>query len=442
MSKFLKTLGIAAFIAVVITAGFVVYDFFQTRQIFPKNTYIGSADVSFLTEGQAIDKLKIQSIGEIFTPLLTLEASGESFAFSPDQLGVYILHNETVKKAFELTHHKNYIKDLKSRLSNDILVAPLYLGVHEEVLKSVLVGLAEAVRAQPRDASFLLVEDSGAYHIEDDEVGKELAVEKSIDLFKSNLAAGYKVIPLAVNFSFPKITAAALRAHPPAWRIAAYTTYYGSHDSPNRIHNIKLIASWINDTLLMPGDKFSVAEKIGDVTAARGFKEAFVIVGGELAPLLGGGACQTATTLYNTVSLADLKVTQRRNHSFYFNIYPLGRDAGVYPGQLDMQFENNTGHPILIKAVATNRRLSFRVYGTPTGKKVVFSSPRIWGRSSKGYVPMSLGAVIKYDIPFKTEVVRTVYDSTGKKIHEEAIHSFYKLYGEKSNVPIRRPEPR
>ena len=30
----------------------------------------------------------------------------------------------------------------------------------------------------------------------------------------------------------------------------------------------------------------------------------------------------------------------------------------------------------------------------------------------------------------------------GKKIKDEKIYSFYKLYGEKSNVPIARPESR
>jgi hypothetical protein len=97
----------------------------------------------------------------------------------------------------------------------------------------------------------------------------------------------------------------------------------------------------------------------------------------------------------------------------------------------------------LVKAVATNKKLSFRIYGTPTGKTVEFSAPRILGRSASGkMVPMSLGQVLAYDIPFKTFVSRTVYNKDGEKIKQEEIASFYKLYGDKTNVPIRRPEPR
>jgi len=159
--------------------------------------------------------------------------------------------------------------------------------------------------------------------------------------------------------------------------------------------------------------------------------------------MFGGGTCQIGTTLYNTVALADLKILQRRNHSFYFNIYPLGRDATVYPPQVDFKFMNDSGYPILIKAVATNKRLSFRIYGTPSEKKVEFSPAAVTGRSRSGnFVPMTLKQVIALDVPFKTLVTRTVYDKDGNKVKEEEVHSYYKLYGEKDNVPIARPEPR
>jgi vancomycin resistance protein YoaR len=194
--------------------------------------------------------------------------------------------------------------------------------------------------------------------------------------------------------------------------------------------------------MLMPGDAFSLADSIGDFTPERGFKEAFVIYGGVLVPQLGGRTCQIGTTLFNAISLADLELLQRQNHSFYFNIYPLGRDATVYPGQKDLKFRNNTGHPALIKAVATNRRLSFRVYGTPTGKSVKFSNPSVFILTEAGYKPATVRQVLDADRPFRTIVTRTVFDAAGKQIMEEKLISHYKLYGEKSNVPIARPEPR
>lgn len=434
-------IGLAALSAVAAGA-FVTYDYLSTREVFPPRTYISNVEVTGLTPAAAREKIGRLSLTQLYTPLITLEAGQDNYSFTPGQLGITVDYDETIKRAFELSHQPNYLNELKDRLTKGVLVSPLVLKIDEDQLKTLLAGLADTVFSTAKDATILFYENTGGYHIESEEIGRDLDVPKSADSFKRAIYEGKTSVPLIMSYLEPAVTEKLLRESPPVHRLAAYTTYYGTHDSPNRIHNIRLIASWLDDTLLLPGEKFKLAERIGDFTADRGFKEAFVILGGELVPQLGGGTCQIGTTLYNAVALADLKILQRRNHSFYFNIYPLGRDAAVYPGSVDVVFENDTGFPVLIKTVATNKRLSFRVYGTPTGKKVEFSDPAIVGLSEGRFVPMSLRRVINLDVPFKTMVVRTVYDAEGNKLKEEKIQSYYKLYGEKTNVPIRRPEPR
>lgn len=443
MRTFLKIIGVCAFSSALLSMSFVSYDYIKTRKAFPAKTFIGRIDVSGLNQDEAAAKLKSFPLSRVFTKLITMETDVARFSFPPEKLGIYILYRETVKNAFKLTHKDNYFKELQERITKGEYFTPLILGIDKDQLKAVLEALAPKVYSIPKDASITYYEDTGGYNIEAEDVGRELNIAKSIDALKGALYKGKKIVPLGIDYTSPRITEKELRAAPPAYRLGAYTTYYGSHDSPNRIHNIKLVASWIDGTLLLPGDTFSVAEALGEVTEEKGFKQAFVIVGGELVPLLGGGSCQIATTLYNTVAIADLKVLERRNHSFYFNIYPLGRDAGVYPGQLDFRFENDSSYPILIKTIATNKKLSFRIYGTSSGKEVNFSAAKILGKgSSGGYAPMSLKQVIDRDIPFKTSIKRTVFDEEGNLIKEEKIDSFYKLYGDKENVPIRRPEPR
>ena len=56
--------------------------------------------------------------------------------------------------------------------------------------------------------------------------------------------------------------------------------------------------------------------------------------------------------------------------------------------------------------------------------------------------PATVKEVLDADNPFKTTVTRSVFDAGGKLLKSETISSYYKLYGEKSNVPIARPEPR
>jgi vancomycin resistance protein YoaR len=294
------------------------------------------------------------------------------------------------------------------------------------------------------DASISLDEATGSFNIIPDRKGRKLNVEETLNTFRAIVRKNGRIYPLSiVIYAEADVTEEALRAHPPVYRLSAYTTYYGTHDSANRIHNIQLIANWINNTLLLPGEVFSLTELIGDFTVDKGFKEAFVIVGDELVPELGGGTCQIGTTLYNAAALADLKVHSRRNHSFYFNIYPLGRDATIYPGQADFKFENDTPYPVLIKAQATNRKLSFRLYGTPSGKFVRFSAPEIYLLDKEGvYRTASLKEVIQADRPFRIVIERKVFDKKGQLVASDIVRSYYKMYGDKTNVPIRRPEPR
>ena len=441
MKTLLKIVAIIALLSVLSVAGLISYDFFKVQKAFPVRTFIGKAEVSNLTKEEAIAKLKAMPLSEIYTPLITLEAEGALFSFKPEQLGLSLIEEKAVNNAFSITHRGSYFRRLRERILYGETIAPLMLGFSSRHFGSILSVLKQGIETNPQNASMALYEDTGEYNIEPEEIGRKINIKETYKNFAKAIRAGTPLIPIEIEYTYPKIREKPLRENPPVNLLAEYTTKYGSHDSPNRIHNIKLIASWADGALLMPGETFSAVDLIGVVSPSKGFREAYVIVGGELVPQLGGGACQVATTLYNTAMLADLKIIKRRNHSFYFSIYPLGRDAGIYPGQLDMVFENNTGYPVLIKTTATNKKLAFRIYGQPNGKKVAFSGASIVGRNSKGkYVPMTLKQVIRYNTSFKTFVNRTVKDGSGKVIDKETITSFYRLYGDGTNVPIRRRE--
>lgn len=440
-----KFLVILAILSALFAGSFVLYDYLKVKEKFPPKTLIGYVDVSGLSAQEAEQRVLNSRLSDIMLTPITFVNSKEAFTFSPQDLGIYILAPETISQAFELTHKGNYFKNLTERLEGRYRVFPGKFSFVEEKAREIIIEIAQQTNSPSVDAKVVIDEKTGGYHIYPESPGRKIIVDETLNTLKNALEKGDTTVRLSIDyFSQPRITEAMIRSAPPVHRLSAFTTYYGSHDSPNRIHNIKLIASWLDNTLLMPNEIMSLTEKIGDFTAERGFKEAFVILQGELVPQLGGGTCQIGTTLYNAIQYADIEVISRRNHSFYFNIYPLGRDATVYPGSADFKFKNNTGYPILIKAVANNKKLSFRIYGTKTGKDVDFSSPKIllYLTQEARFVPSTLRRVIATDAPFRTVVIRTVKNSSGEVIKEETIRSYYKLYGEKSNVPIRRKEPR
>jgi vancomycin resistance protein YoaR len=156
-------------------------------------------------------------------------------------------------------------------------------------------------------------------------------------------------------------------------RLTTFTTEMGPSSS-NRIHNVHLMADFIDGTIIRSGEVFSFNDVVGPRTAERGFLEGQMIVGGLVLPAIGGGVCQTATTLFNNAFEAGLPILERHNHNLYLSHYPLGRDATVSWGGPDLKFGNDLDHAILIKTSYTNSTLTFSFYGTPQSRRVVAST--------------------------------------------------------------------
>lgn len=114
--------------------------------------------------------------------------------------------------------------------------------------------------------------------------------------------------------------------------------------------NIGRAAELVNGTVLKPGETFSMNDTVGERTRANGFTEGFMIANGVFKEDLGGGVSQMATTLFNGMFFAGLEDVEHKPHSFYINRYPVGREATVAWGAIDLKFKNNTDHGVLIES--------------------------------------------------------------------------------------------
>ena len=170
-------------------------------------------------------------------------------------------------------------------------------------------------------------------------------------------SASDKPAPLDVTLTLiaakPAITSAMLGD---LRELGGYSTHFAMGD---RGSNIALATSHINGTLLAPGQIFSYNKVVGPRIESAGFRDAPVIVKGELVPGVGGGICQVSSTLYNAVLLSDLKIVHRAHHAFPVHYLPAGRDATVVDGAIDFQFQNNTPTPIYIAASSGGGHLAF-----------------------------------------------------------------------------------
>ena len=231
-------------------------------------------------------------------------------------------------------------------------------------------------------------------------------------------------------------------------QISTFTTDMGTSSS-NRIHNVQLMANYIDGTIVEPGDTFSFNDRVGPRTVERGFREGQMIIGSLLLPSIGGGVCQTATTLFNNAFELGLPILERRNHSFYISHYPMGRDAAVSWGGPDFAFRNDLKSAILIKTRYTDTTLTFSFYGTDPQRRVVAAT----GERTNWRAPETTYALDPYaprgsvrtvsgsnQSGFDVTVTRKVYER-GKLLRQDATTSNYiavgptAIYGPGRSIP-------
>ncbi len=143
--------------------------------------------------------------------------------------------------------------------------------------------------------------------------------------------------------------------------LGRYATAYT--EDLSRSENIKVATLRLTGIMLAPGEELSFNERVGPRHEELGYKQANVFIGDRIETGYGGGVCQVSTTLYNAALLANLEIVERHSHSMTVDYVPLGRDAAVSYGEVDLVIRNSTENYVLIMAEAVNGEVSFSVFG-------------------------------------------------------------------------------
>lgn len=221
-----------------------------------------------------------------------------------------------------------------------------------------------------RDAEYKLKD--GTVIIEKEMPG--IIVDKS--QVQAALSSNQNQVKLTVEIVQPKVTADELSAMLFRDVIGSYSSNFAS-SSAARASNVELAAKRINGYILMPGDVFSYDKTVGSRTAANGYKSAGVYIGNRVESGIGGGICQTSSTLYSAVLYANLEIVERTSHSLPVSYVPGGMDATIAEGSIDFRFRNNTEYPVKIVASAVNRKLVCEILGVKVpGQTVEISNYR------------------------------------------------------------------
>jgi vancomycin resistance protein YoaR len=217
----------------------------------------------------------------------------------------------------------------------------------------------------------------------------------------------------------------------------------------NRLNNVALAARFINETLLNPGETFSFNGLVGRRTEERGFLPAGAFVSGVLVDEIGGGICQTSSTLYVAALYANLTIIERKPHGLTVAYLPFGLDATIVWGQDDFRFRNNTDFPIRIETVTSGRTITARIIGTKLDdnyivlvSREISSTPfSVVEREDPDLLPGERVVLTDGSTGRVVETFKQHHDGDGNLLREEFIvRSTYRMQDRIILIPVAEPE--
>jgi vancomycin resistance protein YoaR len=249
------------------------------------------------------------------------------------------------------------------RISREGYELPLAVFLNKKIFAEKLLEITSEIGRPPQEASFQITPDDRVKVVPGRD-GLQVDTEDAYRQLVDALQAGRK--GPEIRFSLvqvkPRRTTEAVAAMGITGLLSSYTT---SFDPTNvgRTYNIRVAAAALDGLLVPPGQEVSFNDVVGPRSSEAGYKNAKVIVNNEFVDGIGGGVCQVSSTLYNAILLANLEVLERTNHSLPVGYVPVGRDATVVYGAIDLKFRNNTESYLYIRSAVKGSELTFKIYG-------------------------------------------------------------------------------
>lgn len=241
---------------------------------------------------------------------------------------------------------RDYVSALSMRAEGGVLV-PAF----DETALAGLVASATAGTVAPVDATISIID--GRPKVTKGKAGLSFDPPAVTAAFATVLPLpdGQRQVAVAATVARPAFSTLDAQALRIKEKVSEFTTYFPYADYRNV--NIGRAAELVNGTVLKPGETFSLNDTVGERTRENGFTDGFVISNGIFKEDLGGGVSQMATTTFNAMFFAGLEDIEHKPHSFYIDRYPVGREATVAWGAIDLRFRDDTDYGVLIDAHVT-----------------------------------------------------------------------------------------
>lgn len=262
------------------------------------------------------------------------------------------------------------------------------IGLKRDPLHQYLTKIAPPLKRYPQNPRFIFNDDTRQLEvIQNAVIGRELNIDESLQTIESKLITGDHTVTLAMTYTDPPVVDHSSGESLGITELVHAETsyYYGS--SSSRVQNIATAASKFHGLLIAPGETFSMAAAIGDITLDNGYAEALIIIGGQTIKGVGGGICQVSTTLFRTAFFAGFPIVERYAHAYRVYYYEktagnrinpklAGLDATVFVPLVDFKFTNDTPYWLLMETYVnpSTSSITWKFYSTSDGRSVDWTS--------------------------------------------------------------------
>lgn len=333
-------------------------------KIYP-NIKVNGVDLSGKTKQEAIEILKDGFQEKVNSKTINVKVDDKVFTLGYSDISPEFNIEETVDKALTIGKDSNFFSKkswIDGKQNEELL---LEFNYDEAKLEPFKTSIKDSVKKDSKNASISI--KNGQISITPEVDGAKINEDELNNKLKEVIDGNVnKDVELVVTTEIDKPAITKEQLSKINSKISTAQTNYASSGA-GRAANVELATKFCNGKLLMPGEVFSYNEVVGERSAARGFKDAAVFVGDRVEQGIGGGICQVSTTLYRAAMEANLRSTERYNHSMLPGYSLPGLDATVVWGVLDYKFKNNYDFPVYVEAYTSNRNVVFNIYGSKEG---------------------------------------------------------------------------
>lgn len=357
-----------AVVAVLGVTGFCLFQsgIFEPRETgvdftYDENTKVSGISIGGKTMLQAKELLESQKDSFIREVTLTVDTDGDITTLTQSD--------------FEYTYD---IEEVLATVKNDTLnppketTAPITYEITATPTEdSIQTNAKKIEETTNRDAKNAYVSkfkpyDKNRFEYAEAENGRKLDTadleQKLTDAFSQDsseyrIVADVETVEADVNVDFLKDNIK---------KLASYETV--STNSSNGTENMKVSLAACNGSVIEPGATWSFNTCTGDSNLeSNGYKSAGVISEGQLTQGIGGGICQSSSTIYNAAIRANMAVEERYNHKWASSYVPTGLDATIDYPRLDLKLSNPTEYQMFMECKLVDRTLYVSIWGVKSG---------------------------------------------------------------------------